>query len=307
MHNIPNFPTFKNLTLEDKDAYDLFYKKLGPYSDFSFNNLWIWYNTQNEIGISNCDNCIILRINNPFDRQEEYCLIGCGECSNAISQLFKWQKLHDIEPKIVMVPEVVIKNLFPTESRYIHYKEDVNNNDYIYDIEAMYSATGSSYVKYRNALSKFRRSYSEDLSVLNIDVKNLSNKVLLINSLHCWESTYRQNQQAQLEGAALDAYLRYADQLSVNCVGIFITGKLCAFSLYQLLPENGYAIVNNLKCNYAYNYIFDFTFSQIIRILHEKKITYVNLEQDLGIQGLRIHKQRLQPVKYLKRYTLTPT
>lgn len=305
LHWLPEFPAFKTITLSDRTAYDAFYKQFKPYSDFSFNNLWVWFNQDGGLAMARHNGNVVVRFNDPFDGGAlVYSVFGNEKCGVTIDRLLRWQHAMGIERRIAMVPEVTIENINKHVLGFT-YVEDLDNRDYIYDIAAMHAAAGRRYMKYRHALSYFKNHYSATTEVLPINIHDMKERVRLINQLHMWESTYRQTNQAMVEGAALDRLFVCADQLPVNCQGLYVDGKLQSFALYQLTSNDEYVIVNHLKCNNAYNYIFDVTISQLVAMFHATGRRYMNLEQDLGIPGLRTHKERLRPVGYLNRYTIT--
>jgi hypothetical protein len=40
-------------------------------------------------------------------------------------------------------------------------------------------------------------------------------------------------------------------------------------------------------------------------VAYEKKVPFLNVEMDLGIPGLRMHKTELRPVDFLRKYSVT--
>lgn len=305
----PTFPRFKKVSLEDRPAYEAFYSQFDPYSDFSFNNLWVWFGANNNLAISKFEDFLIIQLGDSFHNgNRSYTLLGKGNPKKVIQRVFRWQKAMLLPQQLVMVPKVAVEYLINHDGD-IKVEEDEDNRDYVYDIAKMYECEGKDYVKYRHALHYFAGHYSNDIEIRQIDLSARSNRVKLINSLHSWNNSYNQVNQAQLEGAALDKLLRDCDELPVYALGLYIDEKLEAFSLYQLLQEHKpkFAIINHLKCNNDYSYIFDLMISKIVEQLHGQGIAMINLEQDLGLPGLRTHKERLRPTHYLRRYTVTPS
>jgi len=304
MNHIPQFPLFKKVELSDRAAYEKYYSQFEPYSDFSFNNMWIWFNQQGNLGFSFHEDSLIVRFDNPFDSDRiNYTLIGKRNCGKALHRLLRWQQAMHLDKRVVMVPEIVIKNLGQIHAP-LNISEDIDNLDYVCDVDRMSSPSGKDFVKYRHALTHFKTHYEDGLSVQVANLADTSQRTELINSLHTWDSTYRQSDQSRLEGAALDRLFVLADILPVNCLVVRHNDKIISFAIFQIAPQPSYAIVNHLKCNNEYRYIFDATFSYLINELSSRNIHYVNIEQDLGIPGLREHKRRLRPVLYLRRYTV---
>jgi hypothetical protein len=306
MDDIPEFPLFRSVKLSDRLSYEEFYKSFEPYSDFCFNNLWVWFNQLGQLAFSEHNGNLVIRLINPFNNNEEqYSVLGINHCEQTFKVVFEWQRQKGIKQQLTMVPQAVLSSALKISKPFFDYTEDPDNRDYIYDVETTYESKGGKYEKYRHALSYFSNYYSEP-QFMEIDLKDYKQRILLINRLHTWDTTYRQSDQARIEGAAIDRYLFFADDLPVKCLGMFMDGALESFALYQLLPQKNFAAVNHLKANNAFNYIFDITFSQLIKIFHQTGIRFVSLEQDLGLPGLRTHKERLRPSQYLYRYTVKP-
>jgi hypothetical protein len=307
MNNFPDFPTFRHLTLDDRVTYTQFYKRFDPYSDFSFTNLWIWFNFNHSLAVSKYNDNLIIRINNPFESNDEaYTLLGTNKVSETILCILQWQQATEIAEAIIMVPEATIQKI--DASSNFTFQEDIENRDYIYDVEQMHAAQGHTYSGYRRSISYFKRHYSEDIVTSVIDLDDYKQRVGIINHLHTWDSVYRQHaEHAMLEGAVLNAGLISATELGLKCLGILIEGKLQAFIIYQIAPQSGFVDINHLKANNDFKGIPDIIFSCVSAYFHEQGIRYINFEQDIGHAGLRAYKESLRPCRYLKRYTITST
>jgi hypothetical protein len=308
VRSFPPFPTFRKATLADHKAYEILYRQFEPYSDFSFNNLWIWFNHTGGLAFSEHNGNLILRLDDPFSGGvSEYTILGKNDCASTIRRVLEWQKAEALEQKLVMVPEEVIRPLANISTPDLSIVEDPNNHDYIYNTHIMHEAQGHQYAGLRRSISLFKRLYGDHIEYRDIDLGPLEQRVFLINHIHRWETTYRQDLQSQLEGTALNIYLQAVEELSVKCFAIFIHGELASFVLYHFIPQGSYGMLNHIKCNYEFKHISDFTMHAFIVRLDELGLEFENFEQDLGLAGLRTYKQSLRPYKLLKRFTITPT
>ena len=92
---------------------------------------------------------------------------------------------------------------------------------------------------------------------------------------------------------------------SLIVTGIFIEEFLAAFWVLEDIG-NGYAISHFEKANLdKYIGIFPFIKKKTAEILHKRDLVYVNLEQDLGIPGLRKNKKSYYPQHFLKKFTVS--
>jgi hypothetical protein len=88
--------------------------------------------------------------------------------------------------------------------------------------------------------------------------------------------------------------------LLVICV--YVDGKLCGFSTKELI-DNEYCIGHFLKAKKEFSSsVYSYLMQQQANILLEKGCKYINIEQDMGIPGLRFWKEKHSPSHFLKKY-----
>ena len=63
-----------------------------------------------------------------------------------------------------------------------------------------------------------------------------------------------------------------------------------------------YAVVHFAKSNPKYKEVYVFLNNSLAKHLWNMGYQYMNIEQDLGIPGLKYAKQQWNPIKYLKKY-----
>ena len=85
---------------------------------------------------------------------------------------------------------------------------------------------------------------------------------------------------------------------------MFVGDELAGFTINELL-DSEFAVLHFEKAH-AKNHvgIFQFLMLETAKYLHNLNIKYLNYEQDLGILGLRKHKQSYYPAYMLKKYTV---
>lgn len=307
LKQIPQFPHFKKATLADNKAYTNYYLGFDPYSDFSFNNLWSWLNARGGLAFSRHNDNIVLRVDNAFSHnRQDYTILGREQCADTFRAVLAWQGEHDLRQELVMVPEQAVFSSSDIMSGFA-VEEDRNSFDYVYDLHDLVAARGKDYASYRYSVNSYRRRYPNS-EVCEIDVSNYDECQRIIDGMHAWGGVYRDKLHAVQEGRAINECLiaAYNHKIQLKCLGVLVDGVLQAFLLYQRPGQDGYVIANFLKYNRDNSFMFDGTFSEAFRQLLSEGFSYINLEQDLGIEGLRAHKLQLRPVRYLKRYTIKP-
>ena len=65
-------------------------------------------------------------------------------------------------------------------------------------------------------------------------------------------------------------------------------------------------MIHFIKADKQYEGIYTFLQSRVASEAYKQGYKYINLEQDLGIPGLKKNKLTWQPSKYLKKFIVKP-
>jgi len=309
--NFPEFPVFRKLVPEDRDIYLTLYKSVEPYSDFSFNNLLVWLDINNDLEISQLRDCFIFRFTNPFDdNQVTYSLLGKNDCLQVTQDIFAHLRSIGEQPRLSMVPECVVSDILVNSDmlpQELVIRASADHRDYIFDIDAVLALKGKKYADLRHALNAFNRDYAHKVSVRELDIRRPDTKKILLAGLKAWgqDRRFSKHDPRREETKALSRYLMYSKWCPAKCLGFFIDGEIIGFSIFHLPPQTGWAIGNHIKCDPGIRHAFDFICYMTMYTLHQQGIHTINGEQDLGIPGLKSHKQQLGPSGYLYRYDIS--
>lgn len=306
----PKLPVFKKYDAAvDYYHYESHYAAIEPVSDFSPNNVTVWLNIGDDLHIAEDHHNLVLQYSCPFLGNETvFSVIGTHNAAATFANVFDYQKNHGFVQELTMIPEGVIKTLANQEANRFEIIEDTENFDYIYKVSEKADLSRTDQAKFRRTINRFIRDYGEDVTIRNIELTSDYEMNKLVNALHVWKSgdVVSNNDKLNIEGVAIDRYLKNRQLLKPRCVQIFLDGVMIGFSIYHYPPQGSYAIINHIKCNYNYQNIFDFTFFCVMNQLNMAGITYANGEQDLGVEGIRNYKHKLGPCAYIKRYTVRP-
>lgn len=189
----------------------------------------------------------------------------------------------------------------PTE--YALMQSDAES-DYLYHTETLRLLSGRHLSSRRNLLHQLTRQHSmrlEPLTMVNLqDAKNILNQ---------WQTHYHKlhpNLQAdyspclealeKLPFLPLTGQIAYADERPIG----FYLGQRLSNSVYLL---------HFLKEFSAFHGIVPFLY-QACALSQDENVQWINLEEDLGIAGLKQAKQAYRPAKLLKKWEikkLTPS
>lgn len=299
--SFPKFPDFRKFSANDNEAYVRYYSQLdAPYSDFSIDDIYIWLNYHHDLEVSELHGNIIFRFTNIIDRDTfYYSLVGISNIENTINGL------RQVTQKLAYVPECTAKLIDKIRDPQIEIIEDVNNRDYVYNVDYLLALQGKPYENLRRRINHFKRSYP-DTRVHQFNLEDTSDIRTIQTTIGNWSQreTTARNDPEGWEFNAITAHLNLATQLPVQAYGLYINDQLANINIFHLPPHKDWLIFNHIKCDYDYKDIYGYAFYSLFLVAQSQGIKWVNFEQDLGIEGLRRIKTFFRPAQYLQRYTV---
>ncbi|MDP2969216.1 MAG: phosphatidylglycerol lysyltransferase domain-containing protein, partial [Deltaproteobacteria bacterium] len=156
--SVPQFPLFKDLSLEDKSLLDLAFTRFPPsLSEFTFTNLFIWRHAY-KIKISRLKNFLCLLAENR-DHPFFFSPIGEGDVAECCRTLLRSMKEKGVSVKIARVPEEVASR-FDWKSEGFVVEFDRDQSDYVYLSEDLIHLQGRKYHRKRNHIKQFKEKYA---------------------------------------------------------------------------------------------------------------------------------------------------
>ncbi len=328
--SVPEFPLFRDLSLEDKPLLDLAFTRFPPsISEFTFTNLFIWRHAY-QIKISRMQNFLCL-----FAENREYPFffspIGEGDVVECCRKLLRLMKEKGVPIKIARVPEEVASR-FDWKAEGFVVEFDRDQSDYIYLSEDLINLQGRKYHRKRNHIKQFKEKYA--YQYLPLTPERISECLRLetewCDLRHCEVTPGLHNESIAIKEAFahfealgvhpvrnfseplnpaefISKYDPVAEQRSIFSNGvkggvILIDGKVEAFTLGEPLNHDT-VVIHIEKVNPAFEGLYPMI-NQAFLENHWSGYTYVNREQDLGEEGLRKAKESYFPHHMINKYTL---
>lgn len=301
MDNLPLFPIFKPLELSDKASIDTITKQFSPYSDYNFASLWS-YNTGNSLIISNLFDNLIIRFEEYTTNAKCYSFLGHHHTLETIEHLLDLSEKEKVGDTLKLVPHSSLENHLLQDTPYVYY-EDRDNFDYILSVEEVATLRSEKYHTHRNHINKFDKSYPHcEIKVLTLDEKVRGE---MLDVFYRWEKGkgYPRS-ETEHELLALTRLLEHHSSFQLIAIGIYDGQKLIGFSLSDT-EHPRYAQVHFAKSDPEYKQVYYKLMHTLAQMLLPQGIAYINIEQDLGIAGLRYSKEQWNPSSYLKKYTVS--
>ena len=161
--------------------------------------------------------------------------------------------------------------------------------------------SGQRFAHARHNVSKFLRS-CPDVSVVQLDLESAGVREEINQLRTTW--SYDKGLSLPNEKAAMERLLAVSTALQLIGTGVYQHGSLIAFSIIELL-ENGYAMGHFAKCDGGFSGLSHYLYQATARATSSRGCQFLNVQEDLGIAGLRTFKMLLRPISFLKKYAVT--
>jgi uncharacterized protein len=292
--SIAIYPEFRCLELNGLEAFVKAFKDNPPaISEFTFTNLYAWREAY-KFSVSLLDNFFIV-CSGAQDRRRFFAPIGRGDIKTAMEKI-----LNDTGEVFFRLPEEA-RALFANDSRFV-IELDRDNSDYLYNTTDLVSLTGRKYDGKRNLIKKFKSEHAYEY--IRLDQTNAR---LCLDFEETWCSVKNCD---RVEGLSNER--RAIKDMVDNFSGFGLTGgaikvkdAICAVSLAQELNP-ATMVLHVLKADPNMTGLYQLMMQEFL-VREAGRFQYTNMEQDLGLDGLRKSKLSYHPCAMIDKYTLRPT
>jgi len=298
---LPQFPSFKTLELSDAEYVRRYALRYGPFSEFNFASLWAW-NLDNNVLLSELRGNLVARLTDYASGAVFYSLLGDSNVNQAVEALIDQSCREKLPPKLQLVPEVVAKRL---DQEVFAVTEDDNNADYILLVDRLRTYQGNRLASKRNEVRKFLRLCpSTQFGILDLnDTALLRESRTLFDRWIARKAAGATDSDRELK--AFERCIANQAQLQLIATGLFANDSLIAFSILQIADDSHAFTLFEKADTGEFPGIGPFLNQQVAKLLAARGIRYINIEQDLGIAGLRMSKRSYDPCGYLKKFNVS--
>ncbi len=187
--------------------------------------------------------------------------------------------------------------------------------DYIYNGNDLRTLAGRKFSKKRNHINKFLHEYADRWEYHTLSAED---KDVILDFLKKWDENKTVEGSGMNMGKDFDAVETLETDVKgtekilnskgvlkkIKAGGIFIDGKLCAFSIGGYNPKENMAVIEIEKAYPEIDGLYQMINKEFL--VHEfPEAELINREDDVGMPGLRKAKMSYNPVMFGKKYTLT--
>lgn len=292
---------FEEIDIKDKETIEKYTKQKNYFMcSYCFVDIFMWqsqYNTQFAIE----DDILFLRCKNKETNKYVYlCPIGNGDLRKAIEKIEDNAKENNQEFIMCAVPlerKEDIEKILPNK---FEFTEDRDSEDYIYLADTLTTLKGKKLHSKRNFINRFKAEYGNRWSYESLNDNNM-HEIFNFHLEWCGQKDCNEPNEFLGETCAISKALKNYQFLGIKGGILRLDGKIIAFTLASKSHDNMY-IVHIEKASYEISGAYQMI-NQLFAQENFKDITYVDREEDLGIEGLRKAKESYYPVKMGICYT----
>jgi hypothetical protein len=291
----------ERLALADRREMECVTRQFAPYSDFNFINLWSWDTTE-EVLVSKLHGNLVVRFLGYMDSQPFLMFMGRQSQNETAGALIEHCERTGLTPELQLIPHCVAQSL---DGRTFSVIEDPNHTDYIISTRDVERYDGQRFALQRNFVRRFSKLYPT-VRFARLDLSCAVIRAQIRALFERWHAQKNGGTAVEREHE-YRAIMRCVGSFSTHLIatGLFLDGQLIALWLGEDIC-GACAISHFEKAETAqFVGIVPFLRQRTAQVLREQGIEHVNLEQDLGIPGLRQSKRSYEPVAFLKKYRIT--
>lgn len=288
---------WEKLTLESRELFDRYYQNYQGISDMTFTNIYIW-SFGREIFYCEEDGFLFVKVKYSDSEPFFFLPVGEGEFKEAVEKLIKdeSENMKIVFKSVTEDRAETLKNLFPDKFEYI---EERDRFDYVYSVKELIELSGKKFHKKKNQVNNFIKKYNWEYVRYNgkdiIELLKLQQLWCDIN--RCSEDLWLSNEEAGIIKA-----VENFEKLKFRAGAIKVDGEIAAFSFGEHVSSD--TVVIHIEKGDSR---FDGVYQMMNNIFLKEEfsdMTYVNREEDLGIEGLRQAKMSYNPVKLVKKISV---
>ena len=204
--------------------------------------------------------------------------------------------------RICLADEEAVQYLNLDPARF-EVKEQEDLKDYLYDGEALRTLAGKKLHKKKNNYNAFVKAYEG-----RIEYRKLccSDREDVWKFLDFWRQQKGDDVEEHLdyEVRGIHDILKNCSEMAVEMGGVYVDGRMEAFTIGSLNPLENMAVIHIEKANPEMRGLYQYINREFL--VHAfPDVALVNREDDMGLEGLRKAKMSYNPIAFARKYSVT--
>lgn len=300
---------FEAISLDQKSVLDACLHRYGEGScQHSFISMFCMSEKYGDLACLKDGFLYILRANQCTDKQRVY-LFPMGDPSDrqglkrAICNILEDAHEHRAAACFRTVTErakQLLQELFPGQFRFEYCRDYA---EYLYTYDKLANLPGSEMASKRHDINTFYRDFGDRTAIDFIAPAHLDDILAFQKQ---WLEDYlcgEEDVQLDCENLAIQRGISHFSELGLSGIVVFVDGKLAGYAYGAPLSDTHYDVIIEKG---------DRRIPDIYRILNRELVrmccqgfTYINREEDVGVEGLRKAKLSYKPDCFIEKYLAT--
>jgi hypothetical protein len=206
--------------------------------------------------------------------------------------------MRDTGASFIRVPEAHIESLAGT--RHVQVVAERDSFDYVYAVSDLVTLAGRKYDGKRNLIKKFKATHRYEYRPLD---RGLLDGCLDFHDEWCQIKDCASDVGLMAESDALREIISSYEAFGLTGAAITVEGRVRAFAVAERLNAQT-MVVHILKAHADAKGLYQCMLNEFLS-REAGGYAYVNLEQDLGIAGLRKAKESYYPRYLVTKFTVS--
>lgn len=301
--------SFEMITLEKKPVLDTYLTQYGEGScQHSFVSMFCMSEKYGDMFCLKDQFLYILRIGQCTEHQRVY-LFPMGDPNDrdglkqAICEILEDAHSHGAAASFRTVTQrakTLLEELFPGQFQIEPCRDYA---EYLYTNNKLANLPGSEMASKRHDINTFYRNYGDRTLIERIRPDHLDE---ILDFQKYWLNEYlgdEEDVQLDFENLAIQRGISHFSALNLSGIVVFVDGKIAGYAYGAPLSDTHYDVIIEKG---------DRRIPDIYRILNRELVrmccqgfTYINREEDVGVQGLRKAKLSYKPDCFIEKYLAT--
>lgn len=288
---------FKKISIKDGDILRKYLMNGNNLScEFSFGNNVLW-DPDGKLEYRIMEDVLIYRM--IFEEETVYCIPDFrGQVQKVMEFVERDAGQFGKEYVISCLNEKMTEEIKAVYGRKYVFKTNRDQSDYIYLVDNLAELKGGKYHKKKNHLNNFMKN--NEFTYEEINESNIGECRAMKN---LWmERREEVNKNLQIESGAIDAALDHFKEFGFIGGLIRVDGEVKAFTLGERQSADTF-VTHFEKAMDDINGLYTIINQQFAQNALQGTYTYVNREDDMGLEGLRQAKLSYYPEVVHDKYT----
>ena len=249
---------------------------------------------------------LVVRYRWNADDDPVYSLFGTQDLEAAAVELLAGIREHGHEPIVRQVSERQAGILRAVPGLWV--EREAERDEYVLDTARHSALEGHAYKRMRYAIRHLTEQHRGRIEVRMVDTSDPGELALVESVLHAMPNSSQMtgNDNGAWESACLESFLRKPMGAPVRVFAIEIDETVRGIGVFEAAIGHSAVVFHILRTDSRYEGLVDFGVWALAQAAARQGIAELNLEEDLGLPGLRRKKQHLHPARMITHYTLRP-